>query len=123
MAVFEEGAGKTLARVQSVWGQRGVEYADSWSTENMVPGFVDHLRSVVGNDRSRAANRLVRLGALVDTKISRITSGGAFKQDSYDDLLAYLALLTELHEQYERLSSNSSQPASDAGGSANSLAQ
>jgi hypothetical protein len=100
MPVFEEGATKTLARVQSIYAGRGVEYADSWSEEFQPPGFVDRMRDIVGSDRSRIANRLVRLAGLVDTKISRIVAGGEYKQDSYDDLIAYLALLADLHGQY-----------------------
>jgi hypothetical protein len=102
MAVFETGAHRTLTDVFQTFNARGVEYGDSWSVENQVPGFVDAMREVVGEDRSRDANRLIRAAGLVDTKISRITSGGPFKRDSYVDLVAYLAHLCDLHEQYEQ---------------------
>lgn len=63
---------------------------------------MDSMRSVVGDDRSRQANRLIRIAGLVDTKISRIAAGGEFKRDSYVDLIAYLSLMCDLHEAYKK---------------------
>lgn len=100
MAVFETGAHRTLTDVFQTFTGRGVEYADTWALEHQHPLFTATIRKLVGEDDSRAANRLIRCAGLVDTKISRLTSGGEYKRDSYIDLIAYLANLAELHEQY-----------------------
>lgn len=101
LAVFEDGAHRTLTDVFQIFNERGQQYADSWHTDNQPGLFVDAMRKVVGDDHSREANRLIRLAGLVDTKVSRITSGGAYRRDSYVDLISYLALFCDLHEQYE----------------------
>lgn len=102
MPVFENGAQRTLTDVFKTFTERGKEYADSWSEPFQPPGFVNAMRIAVEADCGWEANRLIRIAGLVDTKVSRIVAGGEFKRDSYIDLIAYLALMCELHEQYER---------------------
>jgi hypothetical protein len=128
LAVFENGAHRTLTDVFATYNERGAQYKDSWALENQPPGFVDAMRELVGDDHSNKASRIIRLAGLADTKISRIISGGAYRRDSYVDLIAYLSLLCELHEQYaaepsgEQVPGAGEQSTAEPGGSSRCVA-
>jgi hypothetical protein len=96
---FERTADATLATTRATYSQRGGEYGDSWSLENMVATFTEHTLKAIGNDRSPAAIRLLVMAALVDVKDSRMT--GPFKADSIIDGVAYRASYCQMRLEYE----------------------
>lgn len=98
---FNAAANKTLQRATEVHMQRGNEYQDSWALENVHAPFVTHvLREVFGlSGASPEELRLIIAASLVDVKISRM--GGAFKVDTCDDMVNYVASFTTWMESYQ----------------------
>ena len=96
---FEESADKTIEQVRAIYSQRGQEYADSWSLDNLVTTFTEHTLRELGFRLDPLQLRLVLMAALVDVKDSRM--GGPFKADSIIDGIAYRAAYCALREQYD----------------------
>lgn len=99
---FNRACRTVLEESLKVQAERGNEYGDSWTTENMNPIF---LRAVIkkingGAGFSDTELRLIMLAALVDAKDSRI-SNGDLKRDSVIDGINYRAVLIQLLEEYE----------------------
>jgi hypothetical protein len=109
---FERTADATLDTTRATYAQRGGEYGDSWSLENMVATFTEHTLKAIGNDRSPAAIRLLVMAALVDVKDSRMT--GPWKMDSLVDGVAYRACYGTLREEYEAAKLNAARDAEAA---------
>lgn len=92
---FESFADATLAKVRATYGQRGVEYADSWNIETFHSPFTDLVIQQNANTKSGLTNaglkRLLAAAALCDVKLSRMSGG--YKEDTLIDLIAYIAFL------------------------------
>lgn len=98
---FERTADATLEQVRAIYAQRGAEYADSWSLENLVTTYLDSTLAMIGLTGVPAeVKRLLQLACLVDVKDSRM--GGPFKADTVIDSLAYRASYLTLREEYEK---------------------
>ena len=104
---FNRAVDAAFAASQSISNQRGGEYQDSWATENQSTHFLDAtLRLIDGTedlyalgDISKEAKRLLMIASLCDVKVSRML--GSWKDDTYDDLLNYLAAYTTLAKEYQ----------------------
>ena len=97
---FEASADETLAVVRAIYAQRGDEYSDTWSIPNQVATFTEATLRRFGISLGADEIRLLQLATLIDVKGSRLI--GAWKADSVDDAIAYMAVYRALREKYER---------------------
>lgn len=103
MAAFNDACVTTLKdKCLPVCEQRGVEYQDSWALDNLKTPFFDQAwaaaTGTAANFLSKEEKRLLVIAALCDVKVSRLV--GAFKSDTYEDLINYVATLRTWFEQY-----------------------
>jgi hypothetical protein len=104
---FNRAVDQAFAASQAISNQRGGEYQDSWATENQSAHFLDATLRLIDatedlyalGDISKEAKRLLMLASLCDVKVSRML--GSWKDDTYDDLLNYLAAYTTLAKEYK----------------------
>jgi hypothetical protein len=99
-AVFNAAAEAVLAECSAICTQRGGEYRDSWHLDNQQVPFLDHVHREIGHGMpfSPEEKRLIVMASIADVKISRLA--GAFKRDTYVDLINYVAALCSLLERY-----------------------
>lgn len=98
---FERCAGPILNECLAIATERGAQYADSWSLENSRFALARAFLARLGMKLDDAEMRLLGAYVMCDVKLSRITSGGPHKRDSYVDLLNYMALVCTLREEFE----------------------
>jgi hypothetical protein len=93
---FGSHAGSGLKQANEILEQRGEEYADSWGEPITI--FLDAVLREIPEPKTVEERRLLMLASLCDVKLSRIRSG-AFKADSYLDLINYVAAFVKAFEE------------------------
>lgn len=107
---FNAAADTTLKRAAAISNQRGGEYLDSWSLDNMITTFFDATLRALGVPGLPAeAKRLLIVAALIDIKDSRML--GPWKEDTVDDGINYRAAYATWRQMW-------SESASSGGGAA-----
>lgn len=94
---FNQHANEIHKETYAILNERAGEYADSWRSMNFP--FMQSALRELGIEISVEQIRLLALGALCDTKLSRIQTG-AFKPDSYIDLNNYSAAFASAVREY-----------------------
>lgn len=102
LPTFNNAVDKTLNKCLQISNQRGGEYSDSWSLENMKTPFLTNILQDVqdGNfqlHNNNQSKRLIMLAAMCDVKLSRLI--GPWKEDTTIDLINYCAAFTHLREE------------------------
>lgn len=98
MAAFNEAAIVTLDKSRAVCEQRGNEYQDSWSLENLKTPNLDMVLRHLQQTFTPEEKRLLVIASLCDVKLSRLVGG--YKSDTYEDAINYFAALRTWMEQY-----------------------
>lgn len=100
---FNRSVDETIKTALAISNQRGGEYSDSWSLENLQTPFLTNLLTNCPPTPSMVTpefKRLVIMASMIDVKVSRL--GGPWKDDTALDLINYIAAYTALRRQHER---------------------
>lgn len=100
---FNRSVDETIKTALAISNQRGGEYSDSWSLENLQTPFLTNLLTNCPPTPSMVTpefKRLVIMASMIDVKVSRL--GGPWKDDTALDLINYIAAYTSLRRQHER---------------------
>jgi hypothetical protein len=96
---FNSAAIETLDKAKAVCIQRGEEYQDTWSLDNLKTVFLDTaLKELSVLSLTPEEKRLLVIASLCDVKLSRLI--GEFKSDTFEDAINYIAAFRTWLEEY-----------------------
>lgn len=99
---FNRAAEQTIADALAICSQRGGEYRDSWSIDNLHTPYLDNLlkdHPAAPSKLVKEHRRLIVMASMIDIKISRM--GGPWKLDTSIDLINYVGAYARLRSEFD----------------------